>query len=75
MELLLNGEVRQTAPLSDMIFPPPDLVAFISGIMTLEPGDVILTGTPPGVGPIVAGDNVVVRIDSLGELTNHVVLL
>ncbi len=57
-----------------MIFSPLELVVFISGIMTLEPGDVILTGTPPGVGPLKAGDEVVVRIEGIGQLANHVVL-
>jgi len=72
VELLLNGDVRQSAPVSDMIFSPLELVAFIAGIMTLERGDVILTGTPPGVGPMGTGDIVTVRIDGVGELTNPV---
>lgn len=74
VELLLNGEVRQSAAIADMIFSPLQLVAFIAGIMTLEPGDVILTGTPPGVGPIINGDVAVVRIAGVGELTNPVAL-
>ena len=74
VELVLNGELRQSAPVSDMIFSPLQLVAFISGVMTLKRGDVILTGTPPGVGPINAGDKVTVRIDGIGELDNNVVL-
>ena len=73
VELLLNGEVRQRAVIADMIFSPFELVAFISGIMTLERHDVILTGTPPGVGPLKAGDEVVVRISGVGELKNRVV--
>lgn len=73
VELILNGEVRQSAPVSDMIFSPLELVAFISGIMTLERHDVILTGTPPGVGPLKAGDEVSVRISSVGELNNRAV--
>ena len=72
VELVLNGEVRQSAPVSDMVFSPPELIAFISSVMTLEPGDVVLTGTPPGVGPVVAGDKVSVRIAGVGELTNPV---
>ncbi len=56
-----------------MFCSPLELVAFISGIMTLEPGDVILTGTPPGVGRLRAGDRVVVKISSIGELDNEVV--
>ncbi|MHB8168600.1 MAG: fumarylacetoacetate hydrolase family protein [Thermoleophilia bacterium] len=73
VELLLNGEPRQGAPISDMIFSPLQLLCFISGVMTLEPGDVILTGTPPGVGPLQAGDEVTVRIEGIGELSNTVV--
>jgi 2-keto-4-pentenoate hydratase/2-oxohepta-3-ene-1,7-dioic acid hydratase in catechol pathway len=70
--LLLNGEVRQGAPVSDMIFSPLELVSFISGVMTLESGDVIMTGTPPGIGPLAAGDTVTVRIEGVGELVNGV---
>ncbi|MCL4472530.1 MAG: fumarylacetoacetate hydrolase family protein [Actinobacteria bacterium] len=73
VELVLNGEVRQSAAIADMIFPPFQLVAFISGIMTLERHDVILTGTPPGVGPLKAGDEVEVRISGVGALNNRVV--
>lgn len=72
VELVQNGEIRQTATLADMIFSPFDLVSFVSGIMTLERGDVILTGTPPGVGPLAPGDDVTVRIDGIGELANRV---
>lgn len=72
VELLLNGELKQSAPIADMIFPPLELVAFISGVMTLERGDVILTGTPPGIGPLQAGDEVMVRVASVGELINSV---
>ncbi len=72
VELLQNGERRQSAPLSDMIFEPRELVSFISGVMTLNPGDVILTGTPPGVGAVAPGDELTVRIEGVGELTNPV---
>ncbi len=72
VELLLNGEPRQGAPISDMVFSPLRLLALISGVMTLEPGDVILTGTPPGVGPLQPGDRVTVKIDGIGELSNSV---
>lgn len=74
VELFLNGARRQSATISDMIFSPLELVAFISGVMTLDRGDVILTGTPPGVGRMKAGDEVTVRIDGIGELTNSVTL-
>lgn len=72
VELVLNGETRQSAPVSDMIFSPPELVAFIAGIMTLERGDIILTGTPPGIGRLASGDHVVVRVEGVGELENRV---
>lgn len=72
VELFLNGARRQSATISDMIFSPLELVAFISGVMTLNRGDVILTGTPLGVGGMKAGDEVTVRIDGIGELTNSV---
>lgn len=72
VELFLNGEVRQQAPVDDMIFSPVELVAFISGVMTLEPGDIILTGTPPGVGSLKPGDEVIVRVEGVGELRNSV---
>jgi len=67
----VNGETKQDARTSLMIFPPAALVAFISGIMTLEPGDVILTGTPAGVGPLAEGDTVEVEIEGIGTLRNH----
>ncbi len=70
----VNGEMRQMASTRDMIFTIPQLVAFVSTIMTLEPGDLILTGTPAGVGPLVEGDRVRVAIEGLGELTNPVAL-
>jgi 2-keto-4-pentenoate hydratase/2-oxohepta-3-ene-1,7-dioic acid hydratase in catechol pathway len=68
-----DGEdVKQSALLSDMIFPPEELVAYISQIMTLFPGDIILTGTPEGVGPLQIGDSVTVEIESIGKLSNPV---
>ena len=69
----VNGEVRQDGHTSDMLFGVPSLVAFISGVMTLEPGDVILTGTPPGVGPVQRGDLMEVEIEGIGVLRNRVV--
>lgn len=66
----LNGEVRQQGPISDMIFPLAEIIAFASAAFTLLPGDVILTGTPAGVGQIVAGDTVEVEISGLGILRN-----
>ncbi|MFO7893003.1 MAG: fumarylacetoacetate hydrolase family protein [Longimicrobiales bacterium] len=58
----VDGQQRQRGRASDMAFPIPLLVSYISGIMTLEPGDIIATGTPEGVGPLVAGDEVVVEV-------------
>jgi 2-keto-4-pentenoate hydratase/2-oxohepta-3-ene-1,7-dioic acid hydratase in catechol pathway len=69
---LVNGQMRQMASTRDMVFPVPQLVAFISSVMTLEPGDVILTGTPAGVGPLLEGDEVTVEVEGIGSLTNPV---
>ncbi len=69
----VNGEIKQDARTSLMIHDIPAQIAFISGVMTLLPGDVILTGTPAGVGPITAGDSVSVEIEGIGTLTNPVV--
>jgi len=68
----VNGEVRQDAPLTDMVFSVPDIIAYASAAFTLLPGDVILTGTPAGVGEIRAGDVVEVEITGLGILRNTV---
>lgn len=68
----VNGQMRQMGSTRDMIFPVHSLVAFISSIMTLNPGDVVLTGTPAGVSPLSAGDEVSVEIEGLGTLTNTV---
>jgi len=59
--------------LSNLIFSVPELIEFISGIMTLEAGDIIATGTPPGVGELSAGDEVEVEIEGIGVLKNSVV--
>ena len=72
VQALVNGVVKQDGRTKDMIFDVPTLVSYVSHVMTLLPGDVILTGTPSGVGPIVAGDSVSVRIEGLGTLTNPV---
>ncbi|WP_053765189.1 fumarylacetoacetate hydrolase family protein [Leptospirillum ferriphilum] len=68
----VNGVVRQDARASDMIFDPLTLVSFISQVMTLEPGDVILTGTPSGVGPLSPMDRVSVSLEGVGSLVNVV---
>lgn len=69
----LNDEPVQTANTSEMVHSIPDLIAYVSSFTTLLPGDVILTGTPAGVGPMVAGDRVSVTISGIGTLTNPVV--
>jgi len=70
----VNGEIRQRGRTSQMVRGVAELVVWISNVMTLLPGDIILTGTPAGVGPIVEGDRVSVSIQSLGTLTNRVAL-
>lgn len=69
----VNGAVRQDSSTSDLIFGVPELIAFVSAHMTLEPGDVISTGTPSGVGPLQVGDTVEVEIAGIGTLSNRVV--
>src|SRR3546814_6066829 len=64
----LNGDVKQQAPLTDMIFSVADIIAYASAAFTLLPGDVILTGTPSGVGPFEAGDTVEVEVSGIGVL-------
>ncbi len=68
----VNEEVRQLGRTKDMVFDVPTLVSYVSHVMTLLPGDVLLTGTPAGVGPIVEGDEVSVSIAGIGTLTNRV---
>jgi 2-keto-4-pentenoate hydratase/2-oxohepta-3-ene-1,7-dioic acid hydratase in catechol pathway len=69
----LNGELRQQGRTSQMNYDVPALIAHVSSVMTLLPGDVILTGTPSGVGPMRPGDDVAVTIEGVGTLTNKVV--
>lgn len=69
----LDGEIRQDARTSALIFDLPTLVAYVTSFMTLLPGDVILTGTPAGVGPMRPGQTVSVTVEGIGTLTNHVV--
>jgi 2-keto-4-pentenoate hydratase/2-oxohepta-3-ene-1,7-dioic acid hydratase in catechol pathway len=68
----VNDTLRQDSTTADLIFRVPELVAFISSIMTLLPGDIISTGTPSGIGPLAAGDTVRVRVEGVGDLTNPV---
>ncbi len=68
----VNGEVRQAGFTVDMVFGVAELLEFVSAVMTLLPGDVLLTGTPSGVGPVVPGDLMEVEIDGIGTLANRV---
>ncbi len=70
----VNGEVRQAGATGDMVFPVDRIVSHVSSVMTLLPGDVILTGTPGGIGPIVEGDVVSITISGIGTLVNSAVL-
>jgi 2-keto-4-pentenoate hydratase/2-oxohepta-3-ene-1,7-dioic acid hydratase in catechol pathway len=69
----VGGELRQDGRTSDMVFSVADIVAYVSSFMTLLPGDVILTGTPEGVGPVQVGDTVSVTVEGIGTLSNQVV--
>ncbi|WP_445257634.1 fumarylacetoacetate hydrolase family protein [Nocardioides aurantiacus] len=73
VQTFLNGDVKQDGRTSDLIFDVPTLVAHVTSVMTLLPGDVILTGTPEGVGPMNAGDEVEIVVQGIGSLTNKVV--
>ena len=73
VECYVNGERTQSARTSDLIFDVPTVVSFASRVMTLVPGDVVLTGTPGGIGPLEHGDTVEVRIEGVGSLVNTVV--
>ena len=69
----VNGETRQDSNTSDLLFPAVRLVSYLSQAITLLPGDVIITGTPAGVGPVTPGDVVDIEIEGIGTLTNPVV--
>jgi 2-keto-4-pentenoate hydratase/2-oxohepta-3-ene-1,7-dioic acid hydratase in catechol pathway len=69
----VNGDLRQQSNTSRMVFSPAFLIAYITQVMTLEAGDVVMTGTPAGVGPLAHGDEVTVDIEQIGKLTNAVV--
>ncbi len=69
----VDGELRQDGSTADMIFDVPTILSFVSHIMTLEPGDLVTTGTPMGVGPLMPGQTVVVEVEGVGRLENPVV--
>lgn len=73
LETRLNGKVVQKGSTADFITPIPQLLEFITAAMTLEPGDVVATGTPKGIGPMIPGDRVEVDIEGIGILENHVI--
>lgn len=73
MDLRVNGELKQTAQISDMIWAVPEIIANLSTFFTLEPGDIILTGTPAGVGPVVVGDELIGTIEGIGSVTARIV--
>jgi 2-keto-4-pentenoate hydratase/2-oxohepta-3-ene-1,7-dioic acid hydratase in catechol pathway len=70
---LVDGEVKQDAPVTDMIFPVGVILAFLTAFMTLEPGDLVATGTPPGVGPVLPGAVVRVEVTGVGAIENRVI--
>jgi 2-keto-4-pentenoate hydratase/2-oxohepta-3-ene-1,7-dioic acid hydratase in catechol pathway len=74
VQAFVNGSVRQNSRTRELIFTIPELVEFISGVMTLLPGDIISTGTPSGIGPIRPGDQVTIHVEGVGALTNPVVV-
>ena len=69
----VDGELRQDGNTADMVFDVPTLLSFVSHVMTLNPGDLLTTGTPMGVGPIVPGQTVVVEVEGIGRLENPVI--
>jgi 2-keto-4-pentenoate hydratase/2-oxohepta-3-ene-1,7-dioic acid hydratase in catechol pathway len=73
IETYLNGKLKQKGKTSDMIYGIPEIINFISNVMTLLPGDIIATGTPSGIGPMYPGDTVEVKIQPIGTLKNYVI--
>ncbi len=73
LETYLNGELKQRGNTSDLVFGIPELINFISHVMTLLPGDIIATGTPSGIGPMYPGDTVEIKIEPIGTRRNRVV--
>lgn len=69
----VNGEVRQHGAVSEMVFDIPTILAYVTSVMTLEPGDLVSTGTPDGIGPLQAGDEVEVEVGGVGSVRNTVV--
>jgi len=74
IELKVNGEVKQSSNTKHLLFKIPDLMEYITSLFTMEPGDIICTGTPSGIGPVLPGDIIEASIEKIGTLTNKVVL-
>jgi 5-oxopent-3-ene-1,2,5-tricarboxylate decarboxylase/2-hydroxyhepta-2,4-diene-1,7-dioate isomerase len=74
IELRVNGEIKQSSNTKNLLFKVPELLAYISQFFTMEPGDIIATGTPGGIGPIKPGDLIEATIEKIGTLTNNVIL-
>jgi 2-keto-4-pentenoate hydratase/2-oxohepta-3-ene-1,7-dioic acid hydratase in catechol pathway len=72
VEAWVNGERRQASNTRELVFPVDELIAYVSSVMTLLPGDIISTGTPSGIGPLAPGDVVTIRVEGVGELSNPV---
>ena len=72
IKLTVNGEIKQQADLADLIWSVPEMISILSHSMELKAGDLIMTGTPAGVGPLIEGDTCVVSIEGLGDLTTHI---
>jgi 5-oxopent-3-ene-1,2,5-tricarboxylate decarboxylase/2-hydroxyhepta-2,4-diene-1,7-dioate isomerase len=73
LRTFVNGELRQEGTTADLIFSIPYLIAYLSDFMTLQPGDMIATGTPKGLSDVVPGDEVVVEVEGVGRLVNRIV--
>ena len=74
IELKVNGEVKQSSNTKHLLFKIPDLMEYITSLFTMEPGDIVATGTPSGISPILPGDLVEATIENIGTLTNKVIL-
>ncbi len=74
IELKVNGEVKQSSNTKHLLFKIPDLMEYITSLFTMEPGDIVATGTPSGISPILPGDLIEATIENIGTLTNKVIL-
>jgi len=74
IELKVNGEIKQSSNTKHLLFKIPDLMEYITSLFTMEPGDIIATGTPSGISPVLPGDLIEATIEKIGTLTNKVVL-